>query len=437
MKLFFSNLLFIFCLNNPADAQMLPDSALSFNTNKWWTIKDIDNLNKGDMSSILHQFDLYHKGYLKETELQNQYNNFYLGNGQLGMFVDALGAQALPYIIDSANLEYPQFADRDAIDVSIGQYKSDELQSDKYHYGTSQQPTINYNESWVKTKWHEHGNTYGRGHLSIRNSIFPTIDKIFEANTHTISKYTQRMDLWNNSCITGFTYKNQLQVQITSYTHWAHNRVTVFHYEIKNISAKPVDAGCVAEPFVSYHNQKFNFSIVKKGLALHLKEDWLLHDLYKRYASFLSDSRKKSRDSKLYIFDTTTISLFQEVLRTSGKNPSGKRKDGIKVHTLIRSDQDVPCMIRYSAAAANDSQFLKEVYLPKGSILVFDRGYHDYKTLNRFANDNITWVTRRRKQLTYKVLQGYKKTDDNETIISDEQIQLGWRSGTKVKACIN
>ena len=49
-----------------------------------------------------------------------------------------------------------------------------------------------------------------------------------------------------------------------------------------------------------------------------------------------------SEASKLYIFDATTISLFQEVLRTSGKNPSGKRKGGIKVHTLIRSDQDVP-----------------------------------------------------------------------------------------------
>ena len=147
--------------------------------------------------------------------------------------------------------------------------------------------------------------------------------------------------------------------------------------------------------------------------------------LYNRYASFLSDSRKKSRASKLYIFDATTISLFQEVLRTSGKNPSGKRKGGIKVHTLIRSDQDVPCMIRYSAAAANDSQFLKEVFLPKGSIIVFDRGYNDYTTLNRFANDNVTWVTRRRKQLTYKTLQDYKKTDDDGTIISDEQIQLG------------
>jgi|KBSSwiStaDraftv2_1062776.scaffolds.fasta_scaffold224056_2 hypothetical protein len=160
----------------------------------------------------------------------------------------------------------------------------------------------------------------------------------------------------------------------------------------------------------------------------------IYYNLYNRYAPFLSDSRKNSKASKLYIFDATTISLFQEVLRTSGKNPSGKRKGGIKVHTLIRSDQDVPCMIRYSAAAANDSQYLKEIQLPKGSIIVFDRGYYDFTAFNRFTNDNITWVTRRRKLFTYEVLKQYTITDNDGSIISDEQIQLGWRSGIKVIA---
>ena len=184
---------------------------------------------------------------------------------------------------------------------------------------------------------------------------------------------------------------------------------------------------------VRYHPRRSTISDANNRRKADVFGD-IYYNLYNRYASFLSDSRKKSRASRLYIFDATTISLFQEVLRTSGKNPSGKRKGGIKVHTLIRSDQDVPCMIRYSAAVANDSQFLKEIFLPKDSILVFDRGYCDYTTLNRFANDNITWVTRKRKQLTYKVLQGYKKADDDKTIISDEKIQLGFRSGTKVKA---
>ena len=184
---------------------------------------------------------------------------------------------------------------------------------------------------------------------------------------------------------------------------------------------------------VRYHPRRSTISDANNRRTSDVFAD-IYYNLYKKYSSFLSDSRKNSKASKLYIFDATTISLFQEVLRTSGKNPSGKRKGGIKVHTLIRSDQDVPCMIRYSAAAANDSQYLKEVQLPTGSVIVFDRGYCDYTTLNRFANDNITWVTRRRKQLTYKVIQVYRKPNNDETIISDEQIQLGWRSGIKVTA---
>ncbi len=160
-------------------------------------------------------------------------------------------------------------------------------------------------------------------------------------------------------------------------------------------------------------------------------------NLFNRYAQFLSDSRLKNRNSRLYIFDATTISLFQEVLRTGGQNPaSGKRKGGIKVHTLIRSDQDVPCMIRYSSAAANDSQFLKDVHLPKGSIVVFDRGYYDFTTLNRFTTENITWVTRRRKLFAYDVVHSFPNPGKGNGILSDKHIILGHRTSIRVKSRI-
>jgi hypothetical protein len=158
----------------------------------------------------------------------------------------------------------------------------------------------------------------------------------------------------------------------------------------------------------------------------------IYYKLYQRYEGFLSDSRKKSIASRLYIFDSTTISLFQEILRTSGQNPAGKRKGGIKVHTLIRSDQDIPCMIRYSAAAANDSQFLKEVHLPKGSILVFDRGYADYIKLNSFSASGVTWVTRRRSRSAYDVLEELNNPHKEKGVIADKRIRLGYRSSNRV-----
>lgn len=149
--------------------------------------------------------------------------------------------------------------------------------------------------------------------------------------------------------------------------------------------------------------------------------------LLERYHSFLPDSRRSAKN-KLYIFDSTSIALFQEILKGSGLSKAdGRRKGGIKVHTLLRSDQDVPCMIRFSAAAANDGRFLREVTLPAGSVLVFDKGYRDYSTYNRFNDDKITWVTRHRDHSVYRVLERRSVSDEqrNKGIRADTYIELG------------
>ncbi len=162
--------------------------------------------------------------------------------------------------------------------------------------------------------------------------------------------------------------------------------------------------------------------------------------LFERYSHFLADSRPKKKTGRLYIFDSTTIMLFQEVLKAAGKTPlNGKRKGGIKVHTLLRSDQDVPCMVRFSAGSANDMRFLKEIKLPKGSVVVFDRGYNDYKTFNRFSAEGITWVTRLHRHLVYKVTQNRPVPAEQQLkgVVHDQEIMLGTDSKpgkTKVRA---
>jgi len=176
---------------------------------------------------------------------------------------------------------------------------------------------------------------------------------------------------------------------------------------------------------VRYHPRRSTISDANIRRQAEVFEK-IYFSIFKKYASFLSDSRTKSKASKLYILDATTISLFHEVLRTGGKIPmTGKRKGGIKVHTMIRSDHDIPCMIRYSSAIANDSQFLKDVQLPKGSILVFDRGYRDFATLNQFTTDGITWVTRRTKLFAFAIKNSLANSSNDKDIISDKQVIMG------------
>ena len=71
--------------------------------------------------------------------------------------------------------------------------------------------------------------------------------------------------------------------------------------------------------------------------------------LYGRYSSFLSDKvASKSTKTALYVLDSTTISLFSQILKGVGRNPkNGKKKGGIKAHTLMEASCNLPMLVDY------------------------------------------------------------------------------------------
>lgn len=106
----------------------------------------------------------------------------------------------------------------------------------------------------------------------------------------------------------------------------------------------------------------------------------IYQSIYNRYRHFLSDSdTKKLPVEDLKIVDSSTIRLFSDIIKGVGRNPiNGKKKGGIKMHTMINAKEDVPCLVRFTSAATHDHTFLKELNLKKGSFVVFDKGYVHY-----------------------------------------------------------
>jgi hypothetical protein len=160
-------------------------------------------------------------------------------------------------------------------------------------------------------------------------------------------------------------------------------------------------------------------------------------DVYQRYASGLADSRLSDADMKrLYIMDSTTISLFKDILKGVGRNPKeGKKKGGIKAHTIIKADENIPYLIRYSEAVRHDHTFLKEVHLlPKGSIITFDKGYVDYAQYEKFTSCSIWYVTRLKGNAIYQANQEYEIPDDADSgVLKDEEIVLYYGENKKEK----
>ena len=150
-------------------------------------------------------------------------------------------------------------------------------------------------------------------------------------------------------------------------------------------------------------------------------------DVYRKHSESLSDSRlSKQYLTRLYIMDSTTISLFKEILKGVGRNSKeGKKKGGIKAHTIIKADENVPCLIRYTSAARHDHTLLKEVDLSKGSILTFDKGYVDYARYQEFSEAEIWYVTRLKSNALYQAGEEFEIPDDADPgVLKDEVIDL-------------
>lgn len=159
----------------------------------------------------------------------------------------------------------------------------------------------------------------------------------------------------------------------------------------------------------------------------HLVFQEVYYSLLREYHPVISDSRQSyAWENRLEIIDSSTISLFKDILSCVGRKPNtGKRKGGIKVHTQINLQGKVPKLVWFSAATTHDKQFLKHVQLEKGKIAVFDKGYNDYKTFDEFTQNGVFFVTRLKSNASYEsVIENDIPKYIDDGVLKDEIIRF-------------
>jgi hypothetical protein len=157
--------------------------------------------------------------------------------------------------------------------------------------------------------------------------------------------------------------------------------------------------------------------------------------LIEHFKPFLSVSRlDKVSFEKLFLFDSTTIRLFSDVMKGVGRNPKneGKKKGGLKVHMLVDAHSDTPEFVRISEAKSHDKNFIKYLTLPKHSMIVFDRAYNHYLQFARFTQNKISFVCRLKKNAVYEVIEETYSQILNEKesgVSKEEHIHLNYKEG--------
>jgi predicted transcriptional regulator len=152
--------------------------------------------------------------------------------------------------------------------------------------------------------------------------------------------------------------------------------------------------------------------------------------LYTFYKPSISDSRLSTEQLRnLYILDSSTIALFKAILKPAGrKRKDGTSKGGMKVHTLLNADANMPSFVTYTAAALHDQQFYKYMKaLPDYSIIAFDKAYINYQQFDAFTTRNIYYVTRQKDNADYRCIEELELPKEAQHILKDEKIQVVYK----------
>ena len=236
-------------------------------------------------------------------------------------------------------------------------------------------------------------------------------------STHFIGQplYSQVIKLLDKAKILQISREHGGERYIKRFDGWTHTVVMLYAVIMRFDSLREISTSLQAEARklchlkISMMTSRSTLSDANKRRTEAVFEA-VYRDLYATYHTRLSSDSRSNKEPKwmkrLQIIDSTTISLFSNLLfKGVGRHPkTGKKKGGIKVHTVIHANEGVPSDIKFTSAATNDSFMLNPTTLQKGDIMAMDRAYIDYEKLEKMTQRGVIYVTKMKKNLNYKVL---------------------------------
>lgn len=164
----------------------------------------------------------------------------------------------------------------------------------------------------------------------------------------------------------------------------------------------------------------------------------LYHQLYQIHFG-LPDSRLKAEERRLFIIDSTTITLFSEIMKGAGSyKDNGRKKGGVKAHMMIDAEHDIPSFILLTEAREHDLVFLQQLHVPDNAVVVMDKGYINYSQFSQWNKRNIKWVSRLKRDAFIRQVMNLplKEQDHTQGIRSDRLVVLGRPSNRKTTPLI-
>jgi len=144
----------------------------------------------------------------------------------------------------------------------------------------------------------------------------------------------------------------------------------------------------------------------------------LFQNLYQRCISKRRHHGFRFRN-KLFSLDASLIDVSMKVFPWADFN---RKKSAFKLHLGLDHDGLIPAFASVTQGKVSDMAQARLMALPKGSVVVFDKGYNCYRWHNSLTEQGIFFVSRIRSNARYRVLER-RAVNRNGGVTSDQTIE--------------
>lgn len=172
-----------------------------------------------------------------------------------------------------------------------------------------------------------------------------------------------------------------------------------------------------------YH---LGISIIKRSTLAYANSKRTYKVFQSVFNHLLNKTLKLSRGHKfkfknpLYSIDATTIDLCLSLYDWAKFR---KTKGGIKLHVKLDHSGYMPCFAVVTEAKKHEKNIVKRIPFKSGDVVVFDRGYNDYKDFVSYCKKKIYFITRLKKNANYRVIKN-RDVSKYKNILSDQIIEF-------------
>jgi putative transposase len=190
-------------------------------------------------------------------------------------------------------------------------------------------------------------------------------------------------------------------------------------------SLRDIEAALAGDPKLRYHLgtatvSRSALARANENLTADFYRD-LFGALYARLQNTQVVPGKRFRfKGKLFSLDGSLIDLSMKVFPWAAVAP---KKAAFKLHLGLDHDGLIPAFAEVSEGLVSEMNVADAFAFPKGSVLVFDRGYSRYTWHKQLTDKGLFWVTRARKGMQYEVVKTCPVAEGGP-VVSDQIVRL-------------